>query len=57
VTGSRAGLFPEAARVVGAHPEAALRLVSHRFGLAEVAEAFAQAHDRPAETVKVLVGP
>jgi threonine dehydrogenase-like Zn-dependent dehydrogenase len=56
VTGSRAGLFPEAARVVGSRPDAALRLVSHRFPLADVREAFLQAHDRPGSTVKVLVG-
>ena len=55
VTGSRAGLFPEAVRVVAGRPEAALRLVSHRFPLASAGQAFAQAHDRAAETVKVLV--
>jgi threonine dehydrogenase-like Zn-dependent dehydrogenase len=57
VTGSRAGLFPEAARVVAERPEDALRLVSHRFPLSAVGEAFALAHDRPGETVKVLVAP
>lgn len=57
VTGSRAGLFPEAARVVADRPEAVLRLVSHRFPLSAVGEAFTQAHDRPGETVKVLVAP
>jgi L-iditol 2-dehydrogenase len=56
VVGSRGGLFPEAARVVAARSDAAQRLVSHRFPLADVAEAFVQAHDRPGSTVKVLVG-
>lgn len=57
VTGSRAGLFPEAARVVAERPSDAMRLVSHRFPLSAVGEAFALAHDRPGETVKVLVAP
>lgn len=42
--------------MVAARPDSALRLVSHRFPLADVAEAFVQAHDHPGSTVKVLVG-
>ena len=55
VVGSRAGLFPEAVGVVSGRPEAASRMVSHRFPLAEVGAAFVQAHDHPDTTRKVLV--
>ena len=55
VTGSRAGLFPEAVDVVSRRPEATARMVSHRFPLSEVGAAFVQAHDHPGTTRKVLV--
>nr|WP_275585840.1 zinc-binding dehydrogenase [Geodermatophilus sabuli] len=55
VTGSRAGLFREAVDVVARLPAETARMVSHRFPLADVAAAFAQAHDDPAGTAKVLV--
>ncbi len=55
VVGARAGLFGPAVAVVRDRPDDVRRLVSHRFGLDAVAEAFAQAHDHPESTVKVLV--
>jgi threonine dehydrogenase-like Zn-dependent dehydrogenase len=55
VTGSRAGLFPQAVDVVSRRPEAAARIVSHRFPLADVGAAFVRAHDHPGTTRKVLV--
>ncbi len=55
VTGSRAGLFPAAVAVVSAQPEAAARLVSHRFPLGSVAAAFSHAHDQAGTSRKVLV--
>ncbi|MFW3169300.1 zinc-dependent alcohol dehydrogenase [Geodermatophilus sp. CPCC 206100] len=55
VTGSRAGLFPQAVDVVSRLPAETARMISHRFPLTDVAAAFAQAHDDPAGTAKVLV--
>lgn len=55
VTGSRAGLFPEAVDVVSRMPDATARMVSHRFPLADVGAAFVRAHDHPGTTRKVLV--
>lgn len=55
VTGSRAGLFPAAVGAVSREPEAAARLISHRFPLSAVAAAFTHAHDHAGTSRKVLV--
>jgi threonine dehydrogenase-like Zn-dependent dehydrogenase len=55
LVGSRAGLFPEAVDLIRRRPEEIASLVSHRFPLAEVGQAFAQALDHPQSTMKVLV--
>jgi len=55
VVGARAGLVSEAVRIVTAERAAAARLVSHRFPLSHVAEAFALATDRPHDVIKVLI--
>jgi threonine dehydrogenase-like Zn-dependent dehydrogenase len=55
VTGARAGLFPAAVDVVAQRPDDVRRLITHRFPLDRVQQAFAHAHDHPADTVKVLV--
>lgn len=56
VYGSRATLdFPGAVALGARHPEAVRKLVSHRFGLSEVGDALAFAHDNPRAVVKTLV--
>lgn len=55
LSGSRAGLFPEAVDLIGRRPADLAALVSHRFALGDVGPAFAQALDHPQSTMKVLV--
>jgi threonine dehydrogenase-like Zn-dependent dehydrogenase len=55
LSGSRAGLFPEALDLIGRRPGDLAALVSHRFPLGEVGTAFTQALERPQSTMKVLV--
>jgi threonine dehydrogenase-like Zn-dependent dehydrogenase len=49
--------FETAAALLGARPEIADALVSHRFGLDEAAEAFRVSGDRAAGAIKVVLGP
>jgi threonine dehydrogenase-like Zn-dependent dehydrogenase len=55
VLGSRAGLFPQAVGLLQRRSEAVARLVSHRYCLEDTADAFDQALNRPADTMKVLI--
>jgi L-gulonate 5-dehydrogenase len=57
ILGSRnnVGIFGEAVQLVQRHQERVRRLITHRFPLDRVAEAFAFAHDHPAEAEKVLL--
>ncbi len=49
--------FEEAARLLATHPEVPRSLVTHRFPLSEVAEAFRVAGDRASGAVKVVITP
>jgi threonine dehydrogenase-like Zn-dependent dehydrogenase len=49
--------FDEAAEILGANPELAGTLISHRFGLDDAPEAFRIAADRAAGAIKVVVEP
>lgn len=57
VVGSRnnQGRFGEAADLVRRNRDLVLRLISHRFALADGPAAFALAHDHPATTEKVMI--
>jgi L-gulonate 5-dehydrogenase len=56
VYGSRATLdFAGAVALAGRHQDLVLRLVSHRFPLADAQAAFDLAHDRPQDVVKTLI--
>jgi threonine dehydrogenase-like Zn-dependent dehydrogenase len=49
--------FDRAAAIVAAHPEIPAALVTHRFPLADAAEAFRVAADRAAGAIKVVLEP
>lgn len=49
--------FDVAAMLLSRHPEIARALISHRFALAEVKQAFAVARDRKAGAIKVVLEP
>jgi threonine dehydrogenase-like Zn-dependent dehydrogenase len=49
--------FDIAAALLSRHPEVAKALISHRFPLAEVKQAFAIARDRKAGAIKVVLEP
>ena len=57
IVGSRnnMGRFADAVALVQRQPERVARLISHRFPLAQAAEAFALAHDQPQATEKVII--
>jgi threonine dehydrogenase-like Zn-dependent dehydrogenase len=57
VVGARAGLFPEALRVVTAQRTAVARFAGRTFPLDDVAAAFAYAIEHTRDVVKVLVTP
>jgi 2-desacetyl-2-hydroxyethyl bacteriochlorophyllide A dehydrogenase len=49
--------FDAATRILGAHPEIAPALITHRFGLDDAAHAFAVAGDRAHGAIKVVLHP
>ena len=57
IVGSRnnMGRFGDAVALVQRQPERVGSLISHRFPLAQGAEAFALAHDQPQPTEKVII--
>jgi len=57
VVGARAGLFPEALRVVAAQRASVARFASRAFALDDVAAAFTHAIEHARDVVKVLVAP
>jgi L-gulonate 5-dehydrogenase len=57
VVGARAGLFPEALRVVTAQRTSVARFAGRTFPLDDVAAAFTHAIEHARDVVKVLVAP